>query len=75
MDTAKINGNIKPGSIVKLEGYYGSDGRFMVTSVETDSNSVNKKQGGDGSDKPSGDSGGDKGEGDGGGGDSGGGDP
>ena len=74
MDTAKINGNIKPGSIVKLEGYYGSDGRFMVTSVETDSNSVNKKQGGDGSDKPSGDPGGDKG-GDGGGGDSGGGDP
>ncbi|MGZ6316918.1 MAG: DUF5667 domain-containing protein, partial [Anaerolineales bacterium] len=74
MDTAKINGNIKPGSIVKLEGYYGSDGRFMVTSVASDSNSVNKKQSGDGPNQPSGDSGGDK-RGDGGGGDSGGGDP
>ncbi len=76
MDTAKISGNIKPGSIVKLEGYYGTDGRFMATSVEADNKSVNKKQGGTGSDQPSGDSGGGDKRGDGGGGgDLGGGDP
>jgi hypothetical protein len=81
MDTAKIQGNIRPGSIVKFEGYYGADGRFIVTTMETDSSSLKPKHGGNGSDQPSDGSGGSDGGGDnggdggGGGGDSGGGDP
>jgi hypothetical protein len=60
VDGAQIKGKVRIGSIVKFEGYYGADGRFIVTSIEADSSSSNTNQGGKGSDGSSGGSGGEK---------------
>ncbi|MBI3737479.1 MAG: hypothetical protein HY258_00335, partial [Chloroflexi bacterium] len=35
--TAEINGNVQVGSIVKFEGYYDSNGNFVVTKIEVKS--------------------------------------
>lgn len=67
--TMAVDG-IKVGSVVRFEGYYGDDGKFVVTKVEVKpGNNVNKPKkgnGGDGSDNNGNGSGGDQGGDDGG---------
>lgn len=67
VEGAQIHGTILPGSVVKFQGYYGADGRFVVTSIENQPNggsdSSNKnngdnKNGGNNNGSGSGDSGG-----------------
>jgi hypothetical protein len=76
---AEVNGEIKPGAKVEVEGFYAPDGQFIVTKVKVnDSNSGNDGSGGSGSNSGSsggggGDHGGGSGSGGGGGGDGGGG--
>ena len=33
VDTAQINGSLKPGANVEVEGYYALDGKFIVTKI------------------------------------------
>ena len=64
---AKVSGQVKLGSIVKFKGYYLSDGRFIVTSIESRSGNSDGKHDKGGSDDSSGGSdGGGDGEGEGG---------
>jgi hypothetical protein len=44
VDTAQISGQIRPGSIVRFQGYYGADGRFIVTIVQPQSGGSTKNQ-------------------------------
>lgn len=58
---ATIMGTVKVGTEVKFEGYYGADGRFVVTQLQVTSNIThNDNKGGEGSDGSS-DSGSDDG--------------
>jgi hypothetical protein len=73
VDAAGIVGSVKVGSDVSFEGYYGADGRFIVTRIEAGDNPRNKVRG---SEKDPGAKSGDSKPGDGaGGGDDSGGDP
>ncbi len=49
VDTARVGGQVEAGSIVSFRGYYGSDGRFIITSLQSRSGGSNKGQGGNGS--------------------------
>ena len=74
MDKAEITGKVTVGSRVEFEGYYGRDGKFEVTRVQTVSSSKRQDKGGGSGDQQN--PGGNGGDGDGGGGDTeGGGDP
>jgi hypothetical protein len=49
VDTSKVGGQVQVGSIVNFQGYYGADGRFVVTSLQTRAGSSDNKHGnGDG---------------------------
>jgi hypothetical protein len=50
VDGAQIKGKVRIGTIVKFEGYYGADGRFIVTRIEAASTSVDRNRSGNGSD-------------------------
>jgi len=49
LDAAQVDAQVTVGSSVRFHGYYGADGRFIVTSIELRSNDSGGKQ--DGSDK------------------------
>ncbi|MFN8410822.1 MAG: DUF5666 domain-containing protein [Anaerolineales bacterium] len=62
----KIEGNLKPGSIVEVEGYYNKDGKFIIQTIKVDESKSNNGNssgsGGDNNgDNGSGGSGGDSG--------------
>ncbi len=60
VDSAQIDGQVTIGSIVRFQGYYRADGRFMVTTMEPQSsNSGGKHDGEGGSDDGGSDGGGD----------------
>ncbi len=62
VDGAQIDGQVTVGSIVTFQGYYGADGRFMVTTMEQQSaNSGSKHGGSQGGDDGGGSEGGDGG--------------
>jgi hypothetical protein len=47
LDTPAISGELKAGVVVEIKGYYGADGRFMVTEVKVkNSNSGSNSNGG-----------------------------
>ena len=46
VDQALILGRVRIGSAVKFEGYYNSDGRFMVTRIELQSSNDSGSSGG-----------------------------
>ena len=46
VDQALILGRVRIGSAVKFEGYYSSDGRFMVTRIELQSSNDSGSSGG-----------------------------
>ncbi|MGE5073034.1 MAG: DUF5666 domain-containing protein, partial [Anaerolineae bacterium] len=54
VDTAQISGQIQVGSIVTLQGYYTTDGRFIVTTIEPQTGGSTDVHKGDGSGKSSG---------------------
>ncbi len=61
VDQAGIKGNVTVGSRVEFEGYYGQDGKFVVTTVQIVSDSEHRDSsdgGSDGQQNPGGDSGG-----------------
>jgi uncharacterized membrane protein YgcG len=72
MDQAEMIGQINVGSVVKFDGYFSSDGKFVVTKVEDNSNrnsnthrndsggnnSENSGDGSDGQERPGGGEGG-----------------
>jgi uncharacterized membrane protein YgcG len=75
VDQADINGSVDVGSIVKFQGYFDSDGRYIATNVQVDSpgngragNGSSGNGGGKGGGGGNGDGGGDGGGGDDGGG-------
>jgi hypothetical protein len=43
-DQARVEGIVKPGSKVKAEGYYTSDGRFIVTKIKVDEEGSGKNK-------------------------------
>ncbi len=65
-ESAQIHGQVSVGSIVRLQGYYNSDGQFIVTSIEPETGGSQSGHGGTASATPS--SGESEGEGDSGGG-------
>ncbi len=49
VDISQVGGQVQVGSIVTFQGYYGPDGRFIVTSLQARAgNSANKHGNGDG---------------------------
>jgi hypothetical protein len=49
VDTSQVGGQVQVGSIVTFQGYYGADGRFVVTRLQVrPGNSGNKHGNGDG---------------------------
>jgi hypothetical protein len=54
VDTSLVGVQAQVGSIVKFQGYYGSDGRFIITSLQARPGNSDNKQGEGGSSNDSG---------------------
>jgi uncharacterized membrane protein YgcG len=62
MDQADKTGNIKIGSVVRFYGYFGSDGKFVVTTVQVKSSGNSNSQRNDSGSNTSGNSGNNSGD-------------